>query len=154
MSILFLDSSAVTKRYVKETGTAWLIELFRPKSFNRVYVAEIALVEVVSALTRRHRGGSLSSSAFQKVQNRFRRNFEDKFFKIETSLSIIKQAADLAEKHALRGYDAVQLASAVYLHNRRQQAGLSPVTFISADNALNNAANIEGLIVDNPNNHP
>ena len=154
MNIIFLDSSAATKRYIKEVGTAWLIELFRPKSFNRVYIAEIALVEVVSALTRRHRGKTLSSSAFQKVQSRFRRNFEEKFFKIQTNLSIIKQAADLAEKHALRGYDAVQLASSVYLHHRRQQAGLSAITFISADNTLNIAAQTEGLIVDNPNNHP
>lgn len=154
MNLLFLDSSAITKRYVQEIGTAWVIEIFRPKSFNRVYVAEIALVEVVSALTRRHRGNTLSSSAYSKVQNRFRRNFEEKFFKIETNLTIIEQAADLAERHALRGYDAVQLASAVYLHNRRQQAGLPAITFISADNALNTAAQSEGLNVDNPNNHP
>lgn len=154
MNLLFLDSSAITKRYVQEIGTAWVIELFRPKSFNRVYVAEIALVEVVSALTRRHRGKTLSSSSYSKVQNRFRRNFEEKFFKIETNLTIIEQAADLAERHALRGYDAVQLASAVYLHNRRQQAGLPAITFISADNALNTAAQSEGLNVDNPNNHP
>lgn len=154
MSVFYLDSSALVKRYVKETGTAWLIEIFRPKSLNRVYVAEIALVEVISALTRRHRGNTISSSALQKVQNRFRRNFAEKFFKIETNLSIIEQAADLAERHALRGYDAVQLASAVYLHNRRQQANLSALTFISADNALNTAANSEGLTVDNPNNHP
>ena len=154
MNFLFLDSSALTKRYVKETGTAWLIGLFRPKSFNRIYVAEIALVEVISALTRRHRSNTLSASAYQKVTNRFRRNFEDKFFKIETNLSLLERAADLAQTHALRGYDAVQLASAVYLHTRRQQIGLPPLTFISADNALNTTANSEGLSVDNPNNHP
>lgn len=154
MNVLFLDSSAITKRYVKEIGTAWLIELFRPKSFNRIYVAEIALVEVASALTRRHRGRSLSNPAYQKVQNRFRRNFADKFFKIETNLTIIEQAADLAEKYALRGYDAVQLASAVYLHNRRRQTALSALIFISSDNALNIAAGAEGLQVDNPNHHP
>ena len=90
MNFLFLDSSALTKRYVKKTGTAWLIELFRPKSFNRIYVAEIALAEVVSALTRRHRGKTLSTSAYQKVNNRFRRNFKVKFFKIETNLSLIE----------------------------------------------------------------
>ncbi len=154
MSVFFLDSSAITKRYVKEIGTAWVIELFRPKSFNRIYVAEIALAEVVSALARRHRGGSLSTPALQKVQNRFRRNFEDKFFKVETNLSLIEQAADLAAKHFLRGYDAVQLASAVDIHRRRQHSKLSPLTFVSADHALNVAAGNEGLNIDNPNNHP
>ncbi len=154
MSVFFFDSSAVTKKYVRETGTAWVINVFRPKSLNRVYVAEIALVEVISALTRRRRGGTLTSTDFTKVSNRFRRNFTANFFKIETNLSVIEQAAALAEQHALRGYDAVQLASAVNLHLRRQKAGLPSLVFISADNALNAAAQAEGLQIDNPNNHP
>jgi predicted nucleic acid-binding protein len=64
MSVLFLDSSAITKKYVKEIGTAWVVNIFRPKSPDRVYVAEIALVEVISALTRRHRGKFQSTSLF------------------------------------------------------------------------------------------
>lgn len=154
MSVFFFDSSAVTKKYVRETGTAWVINVFRPKSLNRVYIAEIALVEVISALTRRHRGRTLITADFTKVSNRFRRNFAANFFKIETNLSVIEQAAALAERHALRGYDAVQLASAVNLHLRRQKTGLPPLVFISADNALNAAAQAEGLQIDNPNNHP
>ncbi len=154
MSVFFFDSSAVTKKYVRETGTAWVINVFRPKSLNRVYIAEIALVEVISALARRHRGRTLITADFTKVSNRFRRNFSANFLKIETNLSVIEQAAALAERHALRGYDAVQLASAVNLHLRRQKAGLPPLVFISADNALNAAAQAEGLQIDNPNNHP
>jgi predicted nucleic acid-binding protein len=154
MSVFFFDSSAVTKRYVRETGTAWIINIFRPKLLNRIYVAEIALVEVISAPTRRHRGKTITTDNFTKVSNRFRRNFADKFFKTEVNLSVIEQAAALAGKHALRGYDAVQLASAVNLHSRRQKAGLPPLVFISADNDLNVAAQAEGLQIDNPNNHP
>lgn len=154
MSVYFLDSSAITKKYVREIGTAWVLNFFRPKSSNRIYIAEIALVEVISALTRRHRGKTISAADYAKVSKRFRRNFSDKFFKTEINLSVIEQAAALAETHALRGYDAVQLASAVNLHSRRQKAGLPPLVFISADNALNVAAQAEGLQVDNPNNHP
>ncbi len=154
MSVFFFDSSAVAKKYVRETGTAWVINVFRPKSLNRVYIAEIALVEVISALTRRHRGRTIRTADFTKVSNHFRRNFTANFFKIETNLSVIEQAAALAEQHALRGYDAVQLASAVNLHLRRQKAGLPSLVFISADNALNAAAQAEGLQIDNPNNHP
>jgi hypothetical protein len=33
-------------------------------------------------------------------------------------------------------------------------AGLSPLTFVSADDHLNDAASAEGLTVDNPNAHP
>jgi predicted nucleic acid-binding protein len=57
----------------------------------------------------------------------------------------------LIEKHGLRGYDAVQLASAILLHRRRQQLGLPPLIFVSADEDLLAAAQAEGLVTENPN---
>ncbi len=59
----------------------------------------------------------------------------------------------IADKYELRGYDAVQLASALEANRLRQNNSLSAITFISADNNLNSAATAEGLAVDNPNNH-
>ncbi len=49
--------------------------------------------------------------------------------------------------------DAVQLATALELENRFASRKLASITFISADNQLNQAAQNEGLTVDNPNNH-
>jgi len=60
----------------------------------------------------------------------------------------------LSEIRGLRGYDAVQLATALELENRFSANNLSSIIFISADNHLNQAAQTEGLTVDNPNNHP
>jgi hypothetical protein len=60
----------------------------------------------------------------------------------------------LANRHALRAYDAVQLAAALNIRQERQDAGLVPVTLISADQALNDAATAEGMAVDDPNGHP
>jgi len=60
---------------------------------------------------------------------------------------------DLAEKHALRGYDAVQLAAALEVHNERVAFGLPAPTLISSDLALNEAATAQGLTVDDPNLH-
>ena len=60
----------------------------------------------------------------------------------------------LAEQHGLRGYDAVQLAAALELHAVRNRMGLTPLTFVSADSALNTASQTEGLMVDDPNAHP
>ena len=59
----------------------------------------------------------------------------------------------LAEKHALRGYDAVQLAAALEVQSQRIEDELPPPELISADTALNDAALLEGLKVDDPNNH-
>ena len=63
------------------------------------------------------------------------------------------RAMQVAEKHALRGYDAVQLAAGLTLNDRCQTLGLS-VIFVCADGVLNAAAAAEGLHVENPNLHP
>jgi uncharacterized protein len=60
---------------------------------------------------------------------------------------------ELAETHSLRGYDAVQLAAALMVHNMRQALGLPALELVSADRDLNDAATTEGLTVDNPNTH-
>jgi hypothetical protein len=69
-------------------------------------------------------------------------------------LKIIEEAGLLAEKYFLRGYDAVQLACALEIEKTRNSLGASSIIFVSADNALNQAAQSEGLTVDNPNNYP
>jgi hypothetical protein len=58
--VFFCDSSAIVKRYVNEIGTPWVLSLLAPAAGNRIYVARITSVEVVSAVTRRQRGGSLT----------------------------------------------------------------------------------------------
>ena len=60
----------------------------------------------------------------------------------------------MAEKHRLRGYDAVQLAAALELNSIRLAMGGQTLVFVSADVNLNNSASAEGLTVDNPNLHP
>jgi predicted nucleic acid-binding protein len=60
---------------------------------------------------------------------------------------------DLAERHVLRGYDAVQLAAALKVHREYVAFGGS-CTLVSADAELNSAALAEGLSVENPNDHP
>jgi uncharacterized protein len=59
-----------------------------------------------------------------------------------------------AKLHPLRAYDAIQLATAADLHARRRNVNLSRLTFLSADQPLNQAALAEGLLVDDPNRYP
>jgi predicted nucleic acid-binding protein len=61
----------------------------------------------------------------------------------------LQQASELADRHVLRAYDAVQLATTLDIHR------LDPtLTLLSADVELNNAALAEGVPVDDPNKHP
>jgi predicted nucleic acid-binding protein len=149
----FLDSSALVKRYVRETGTSWVISLLRPAA-NRIYVAHITLVEVAAALSRRALGGSIIPADAARAIRRLRRSFDRKLFKIAIGSSVLQNAVDLAQKHGLRGYDAVQLAAAIEVHQQRANAASSPIVFVSADSELNFAAQSSGLLVEDPNNHP
>ena len=59
----------------------------------------------------------------------------------------------LAETHALRGYDAVQLAAALAVNALCVENDLPPLIFVSADGELNTVAAGMGLAIDNPNDH-
>ena len=62
MSAFFCDSSAIVKRYIAETGSTWISTITDPAVGNRLYVARITLVEVISAITRREKGGHLTTT--------------------------------------------------------------------------------------------
>jgi len=69
-------------------------------------------------------------------------------------MNIVLLARDLLDRHPLRAYDAVQLASAIVANQALIAANLPPLVFVSADDRLNAVAATEGLAVDNPNLHP
>jgi predicted nucleic acid-binding protein len=65
------------------------------------------------------------------------------------TIPLLQKATQLADFHALRAYDAVQLAAALEV-----RAIVPSLTLISGDGDLNNAATAEGLLVDDLNTHP
>ena len=153
MLVHFFDSSAIVKRYVNEIGTAWILGLVGPTSGNHSYLASVTGVEVVSALTRQQRSGSLAATDAAAALAAFRHDFANEYRIVEISAALVDAAMALAEKHALRGYDAVQLAVALQVHGHVLASGTT-LTLVSADLALNTAATAEGLTVDDPNAHP
>jgi hypothetical protein len=60
VAAFFFDTSALVKRHVAEAGSHWVRSLTAAKAGHLVYVAGITAVEMVSAITRRQRGGTLS----------------------------------------------------------------------------------------------
>ena len=154
MADYFFDSSGLTKRYINETGSIWVENIIVPASGNSVFVANITGVEVVSAIARRVRGGKLSAVAALSAISSLERDLSAEYLLTDISYALVTSAMSLANKHALRGYDAVQLAVAVDVNQNNLAFGLTPIIFVSADNNLNNAAQTEGLAVENPNNYP
>ena len=153
MSLYFFDSSAIIKRYVAETGTAWLLDIIDLATNNRLYLARITFVEVISALTRRAHSGSFSVAEASSAITQFRHDIINDYVAVDITPALIERATQLAEVHALRGYDAVQLAAALNINAYNSALGMQNLTLISADAALNAAAAAEGLSVDDPNAH-
>ncbi len=153
MATFFSDTSALVKRYVTETGSAWLTATIHPNSGQRIYIAQITIVEIAATITRREKIGSTSASDAQTALNQFEKDWKTEITIIDLSAHLVNQAVLLTRKHALRGYDAVQLATALEVQNERMALGLPSLTLLSADTDLNAAAVSEGLTVDNPNNH-
>lgn len=153
MAVYFVDSSALVKRYVQETGTLWISSLLDPTAGHAIYVARIAGAEVVAAVARRKRSGELSSDETTTALNQFRLEFTHFYRIIEITPSLIARAMTLAQIRVLRGYDAVQLAAALEVNAASLSLGMPAVTLVSADTDLNAAATAEGLPVENPNAH-
>jgi len=154
VSVYFLDSSAVVKRYVTETGTPWVKSIVNPRSGNHIHLARITGAEVVSALSRRMHGGSITAAAGAVAVAEFRNHFASEYVTVDITPSLIESAMNLAETYALRGYDAVQLAAALEVSTDSIALGMGSPTLISADSDLNAAATAEGLAIKDPNTHP
>ncbi len=153
MAAYFFDSSALVKRFSTESGSAWVLGIVRPSLNNFLAIATITGAEVVSALTRKLRGGKLSQRQYDNAIRRFERNFTARYFGADVTTTLVENAMRLVKKHGLRGYDSVQLAACLAVAENRSFLNLSPLTFVTADNDLNQAALAEGLTVENPNDH-
>jgi predicted nucleic acid-binding protein len=152
--VYFVDSSALVKRYVREDGTGWVRRLTRRSSSTVIYIARITAVELTSAVARRRKGRTLPSKKASSILRRFRQHLAGRYTIVEITPALFNEAMRLANTHALRAYDAVQLAAALEINQKEQDAGFAPVTMVSADLPLNTAALLEGLAVDDPTTHP
>jgi len=154
MAVYFFDSSGLVKRHVDEAGSPWVRTLTRVKAGHTLYIARITAVEITSAITRRQRGGYLSAAQAGAMIGHFRRHLTQRYSILELTPVQAAEAMLLARAHGLRAYDAVQLAAALEVSRIYQTGGIGPVTLVSADQALNDAATVEGLTVDDPRSHP
>src|SRR5438128_197717 len=105
----FCDSSGIVKRYVNEVGSGWVERITDPASGHVIFIAWITGVEVVSALVRQARSGNLKATALAPALADFQHDFAVQYRKTGISPRIVIEAMTLAERHGLRGYDAVQL---------------------------------------------
>jgi predicted nucleic acid-binding protein len=135
--IHYLDTSALVKRRVTEPGSRAVRALFRGR--GRIAVARITYAEAAAALARRCREGALAVAARDAALAALDNEFAEMEV-VETRGPVVRRVPSLVVRHALRAYDAVQLASALELAGRG-----AAVTFWAGDRALVRCAGAEGL---------
>ena len=136
-----------------ETGSAWVTGITDVSAGNQIHLPRLTAVEVVAAIIRRQRGGGISAADGALLLATFRWELANQFQIEEVPAALYDQAMVLAERHGLRGADALQLAVTLNL-NTQFAAQNAVMTLVCADDELNNAARAEGLTVENPNDHP
>jgi len=154
VSHYYLDASALAKRYVDEVGSDWLRAAIDPGQSPLIFSSRLSILEIVSALVRRLREGRLTAAEYATARDAFRSDCIQEYQIMPPTMAVVDQAADLLEPHVLRAYDATHLATALNAQGFLASRSYAPLTFLSADAHLNQAAAAEGLPVDNPNAHP
>lgn len=136
--IVYLDASALVKRYVDETGSADVDRLIAGAPV--VGTAVISRAEVAAALARAARMNVLSRDEARAALQVFRAQWPD-LVRLQLTEAILSQADVLAWDYGLRGYDAVHLAVACFW-----QASLGePVVLATFDYQLWEASAAAGL---------
>lgn len=135
----YIDTSAMVKRYVRESGGPAVRKLVARYSL----VSSVILpVELYSAFVRRTREGSLATVALPRLFTRVGAD-RTRWTLIGTTPEVVNEAQSLVENYPLRALDALHVASARVFQQQMQ----GPLLFISADRRQLAAASREGLRV-------
>lgn len=136
--ILYLDASALVKRYVAEPGSSEVNEAIT--TAEAVGTVIISRAEVAAALAKSVRLKVLTQEQASAGLNVFRNEWLD-LVRVQVTELVVTRADSLAWEHHLRGYDAVQLAAASIW----QEALGAAVTMATFDQHLWTAAKRVGL---------
>lgn len=130
---LYLDTSALVKLYVAEAGSDDVRRLVENASV--VATSVVAYAEARAAFSRRKREGVLTAHGLRRIKNAFDVDWP-RYLAIGATEEICREAGDLAERHGLRGFDSIHLASFIEVARR---AGPTTTRFCGYDDRLNEA---------------
>ena len=139
--MLYMDSSALVKRYVEEEESPAVVA--RIDSAPIVGTALITRVEVPAALKKAVRTGDMDPDEAEEAHRVFLEDWPD-LTRIRVTDALAARAGDLAWQHDLRAYDAVQLAAALTWRDEREDAE-DKIIFACYDMDLRGAAMVENL---------
>jgi predicted nucleic acid-binding protein len=136
--IVYLDASALVKRYVAEAGSGDVEALVGSAQATGTTI--VSRAEVAAALARAARTGLVARDAAAKALEAFDADWAH-LVRLQIGEPVVARAATLAWQHALRGYDAVHLAAALMWQDMLGES----VTVATYDRELWRGAQASGL---------
>ncbi len=136
--ILYLDTSALLKRYFKEAGSEEVNSKW--KEGTEIVTSVVTYAETVASIHRKRRETSLPHNILTTIIRLFQKDWKG-FFTVEVNNDLNAMVDKIVAVHPLRGFDAIHLASALVVSERVPEDFL----FACFDQRLLQAARSEGL---------
>lgn len=137
--ILYLDASALVKRYVAEDGSEAVTSLISKATI--IGTGTISRAEVSAALAKAVRMKALKRDEGASALQVFAADWEN-LARLQITEVLVARAAALAWEYGLRAYDAVHLAAASFWQEMMDES----VTLATYDRQLWHGASISGLV--------
>jgi predicted nucleic acid-binding protein len=140
---IFFDTSSFFKLYHQEIGTEQLLNFLNQNPDHKIFISQLTLVEMYSALSKKVRIGHLSSEQMKNFLIVLDSDFK-KCTIVNIDSSVIEKAQQLVIQFGLKGLrslDAIQLASAIKIKSLVDVA-------LTGDNLLKKMLIEEGINCD------
>lgn len=146
MSVFYMDTSAIAKRYISEIGSSWIQALVDQTAGHQIVFCDLTPVEFASILARQQREKRVTLADVARLEGDYQFHHSHEYWVSHLDGTILTLARQLLLRQTLRTLDAIHLACAL---ETAQSAQLS-LTFVSSDKHLLAASVNEGLSTDDP----
>ena len=136
--ILYLDTSALVKKYFREAGSGQVI--LQWKKAGAIATSSIAYAEAMASFYRKKRETTIRPEMFHTLVDSFQQDWKS-LICVQVNDDLNDMIDKVLSHHPLRGLDSIHLASALILHD----AVPEELLFACFDKTLVQAAVAEGL---------
>jgi predicted nucleic acid-binding protein len=152
--VLYLDSSALIKHYIREKGSDEVNARIASETAVSAmpFTSVLAYAEVHATIARKAREKLLSGQELKRLWNEVDSDWAFGVSAIALDAGVLVSIREIVSRFPLRGSDAVHLASALWLRDTLQASKTSAInlTFATSDLRLADAALRRNLEVFNP----
>jgi predicted nucleic acid-binding protein len=105
--VIYLDTSALAKNYIKEDGSGSINKIIADSPV--IAISKITYPEILSALIRRNKTGDISNRELIKLITEFESNW-DYFIIVDFKDELLPLIKTVIQKHLLKAADAIHLS--------------------------------------------